>query len=802
MNYSVNSPLPKTILIVDDAPNNLQLLFKNLKACGYKVLVAQSGKKAIKTALAVHPDLILLDVMMLELDGFATCRHLKTNNCTKDIPIIFMTALTETVNKLQGFSLGAVDYITKPIDREELLARIQTHLSLKSLQQRLVKDAAQQKLLFEISDRIRRSLDLQSILETATREIRSLLNCDLVWLAVLNNKSISIRAYSAAEDINFKLAHSGGEETSRCALALACPRLPSLALEWGNGGMGEWVFPCGAEAGSLVNSEQTIPYDYLCPNPEEYQFYLQGNIRVIDQKGTETFHKTTALPELQARLIAPILINSTPATDSENVNNNSLWGWLIADQGKSPRQWQVEEINLLKRLTTQLAIGIKQGLLYQQLFQLTVLDSLTQVYNRRYFDQQLNLEWRRLQRVSSPLSLIMCDVDCFKIYNDTYGHQQGDKCLQRVAKAISTAIKRPADVLARYGGEEFTVILPHTSQSGAIKVAEAIRVAVKELKIPHLNSLADSVVTISVGIASTVPNTEDNPYLLVEAADLALYQAKERGRDGIAVYPNPISHSKDQQELKIRWVKRLRRALKENLFSLYAQPIAPLGIDDQKKYFEILLRLTDESDRVIAPDVFLDIANSNFLMLDIDTWVINNLLETLTTSGDGSYWQNYRFFINLSGASLNSKSFLKFLSQRLTDDHLPPHLFCFEITESLAVSNLTQVVEFINFLRNLGCSVALDDFGKSMSSLTYLKNLPVDYLKIDGSFIKELNNNKASKVMVEAINHIAEGIGLKTVAEFVENQTILDTVRDLKVAYGQGFHLGPPGILMDVITML
>ncbi len=784
MNYLVNSPLPKTILIVDDAPNNLQLLFKNLKDCGYKVLVAQSGKKAIKIASAVHPDLILLDVMMLELDGFATCRHLKTNHRTKDIPIIFMTALTETANKLQGFSLGAVDYITKPIDREELLARIQTHLSLKSLQQRLVKDAAQQKLLFEISDRIRRSLDLQSILETATREIRSFLNCDLVWLAVLNNKSISIKAYSAAEDINFKLAHSGGEETSRCALAL------------------EWGFPCGAETGSLVNSEQTIPYDYLCPNPEEYQFYLQGNIRVIDQKGTETFHKTTALPELQARLIAPILINSTQATDSDNVNNNILWGWLIADQGKSPRQWQVEEINLLKRLTTSLAIGIKQGLLYQQLFQLTVLDSLTQVYNRRYFDQQLNLEWRRLQRVSSPLSLIMCDVDCFKIYNDTYGHQQGDKCLQRVAKAISTAIKRPADVLARYGGEEFTVILPHTPQSGAIKVAEAIRVAVKELKIPHLNSLADSVVTISVGIASTVPNTEDNPYLLVEAADLALYQAKERGRDGIAVYPNPISHSKDQQELKIRWVKRLRRALKENLFSLYAQPIAPLEIDDPKKYFEILLRLTDESDRVIAPDVFLDIANSNFLMLDIDTWVINNLLETLTTSGDGSYWQNYRFSINLSGASVNSESFLKFLSQRLTDDHLPPHLFCFEITESLAVSNLTQVVEFINFLRNLGCSVALDDFGKSMSSLTYLKNLPVDYLKIDGSFIKELNNNKASLVMVEAINHIAEGIGLKTVAEFVENQTILDTVRDLKVAYGQGFHLGPPGILMDVITML
>ena len=784
MTDSVKFPSSKTILIVDDTPNNLQLLFKYLNNAGYKILVAQSGKKAIKTALAVHPDLILLDVMMSELDGFATCRYLKTYTSTKDIPVIFMTALTETRNKVQGLKLGAVDYITKPIDREELLARIATHLSLQSLHQRLAKDAAQQKLLFEISDRIRQSLDLKLILQTATQEIRSFLDCDLVWLADLSNKNISIKAYSSATDLKIEL-------------------------------------------------KETMPCDYFCPNQEEHQFYLQGNIRVIEVEGTEdrkqrwepapsygakkctpkeekeTSSPITSLLHPQARLIAPILISRTDvstkcldrtlSTDSRSVNN-ILWGWLIADQCKSHRQWQTEEINLLKRITIQLAIGIKQGLLYKQLSQLALLDSLTHVYNRHYFDRQLNLEWRRLQRIPSPLSLIMCDVDCFKIYNDTYGHQQGDLCLQQVAQAIATAIKRPADVLARYGGEEFMVILPHTPQSGAIKVAEAIRVAVKELNISHINSSVDSIVTVSVGIASTVPNLKDNPNLLIEAADLALYKAKERGRDCIAVYPGPISHSKDRQELEIRWVKRLRQALKENLFSLYAQPITPLEIDDQKRYFEILLRLTDEGDRVITPNVFLDIANRNFLMPDIDTWVIDNLLETLATVGDRSDWQNYRFSINLSGASLNSESFLGFLSQRLTDYHLPPHLFCFEITETVAVSNLTKVAKFINSLKNLGCSFALDDFGKGMSSLTYLKNLPVDYLKIDGSFIKELNHNKASKVMVEAINHIAEGIGLRTVAEFVENQTILDTLRDLKIDYAQGFHLGRPGALMKVIS--
>ena len=266
----------------------------------------------------------------------------------------------------------------------------------------------------------------------------------------------------------------------------------------------------------------------------------------------------------------------------------------------------------------------------------------------------------------------------------------------------------------------------------------------------------------------------------------------------MAVYPESISRSKDRQELKIRWVQRLQDALHHNLFSLYAQSITPLKGNDKRKSFEILLRLTDKADELILPGTFLDIAERNFLMTDIDTWVINNLFETLAKC-DLSFWQNHRFSVNLSGTSLNNESFLQFLKQRLTKCPLPAELFCFEITESVAVSDLDRIVEFINSLKEIGCSFALDDFGKGVSSLTYLKSLPVDYLKIDGSFIKELNINPASKVMVEAIKHIAEGIGLKTVAEFVENETILNSVRDLNVDYAQGFHLSRPVALMNLI---
>ncbi|MEL7077998.1 MAG: EAL domain-containing protein [Cyanobacteria bacterium J06582_2] len=746
----------KTILIVDDKVNNLQLLSAYLKKANYKTLIAQDPTKAIATAQTMQPDLILLDVMMPKIDGFMVCQQLKANPVTKDIPIIFMTALSAAQYKVDGFDLGAIDYITKPIEEREVLARIGTHLALNDLHRASLRDAAQRRVLFEISDRIRQSLNLKVILETATQEIRTFLDCNFVGLVALNCKKASLKAYAAA-------------------------------------------------TGSKIILPKQINYRSLCVNEDIYQAYLRGHIETVTSASDqEKLGSSFLLPDSQAQLIVPILIQDTnytsgffAAAEDTIVTQNILYGWLVVEHNAT-RVWEQTEINLLREITTQLAIAIKQGLLHQQLSQLALLDSLTRVYNRRSFERQIKREWGRLKRIASPLSLIMCDVDCFKIYNDTHGHQQGDLCLQQVSQAISSALKRPADVLARYGGEEFVVILPHTPESGAVQVAEAIRNAVKERQIPHHNSLVDSVVTVSLGLATTIPVEADNTQLLIEAADLALYQAKERGRDCVAVYPESISHSKDRQELKMRWVKRLRQALDRNLFSLYAQSITSLKGNDPRKCFEILLRLTDRENLVILPGVFIDIAERNFLMTDIDTWVINNLFNTLEKS-DRHTWDNYRFSINLSGASLNNETFLRFLKRKITNCSLPGSLFCFEITESIAVADLDRIISFIHSLKEIGCSFALDDFGKGVSSLTYLKNLPVDYLKIDGSFIKELNINPASKVMVEAINHIAEGIGLKTVAEFVENESILNSVRNLNVDYAQGFHLGTPGALMEVI---
>ncbi len=306
-----------TLLIVDDTPENIAVLFNFLSGHGFKILVAENGEDALENAQDERPDLILLDVIMPGIDGFETCRRLKSNPPTQEIPVIFITALSDTLDKVKAFKLGAVDYITKPFQQEEVLARVNTHLTIRKLQN-----------------------------------------------------------------------------------------------------------------------------------------------------------------ELQAQKEA------------------------------------LEKANLeLQRLAT--------------------LDSLTQLANRRRLDEYLQREWRRATREQTPLSLILCDIDYFKNYNDSYGHQAGDDCLQQVAEALSRTVKRASDLVARYGGEEFTVILPNTPVEDAMQIASLIQQNLQALKIVHPQSAVNEYVTLSIGVSNTVPTPQDSPEKLINVADNALYEAKREGKNRI-----------------------------------------------------------------------------------------------------------------------------------------------------------------------------------------------------------------------------------------------------------------------------
>ncbi len=746
-----------TILIVDDTLSNLQVLFTYLKDVGFKVLVAQNGESALKKTAYALPDLILLDILMPGIDGFEVCRQLKAEKLTKDIPVIFMTAISETVNKVKGFQLGAVDFVTKPIEQEEVLARIQTHLHLQTLRQhlqtqnkKLQKQTEQERLLFTLSERIRQSLDIESILKTAATEVQQFLNCDRVLINRFQDGGTVIEVESVANGIE--------------------PVLPDLKQDY-----------------------------YL--TPEEYQNYQQGGIQAIENIKSANPNcccaKFLEQCGAKATLVMPIVLT----TESENSRENGVWGLLILHHCRSTRKWNSQEIDLLKRLASQLAIALVQGSLYQKLAtanqelkQLAISDPLTGVFNRRYFDEHLTQEWLRLVRNGSPLSLIMCDVDCFKAYNDTYGHLDGDKCLRLIAQSISNVVKRTADFVARYGGEEFVVVLPDTDIQGAHQVAEKISTQIQNLNIPHSHSSVGSTVTLSMGVATTIPSQEYNYGLLIEAADKALYLAKSQGRGCVELYQDDLSPEKSRQYYELPWIRKLRQAFEEDRFCLYAQSIKSLQGNTSTEHFEILLRLSDDDGKMILPTDFLEIADSYHLMPKIDRWVIENLFSYLALS-DCQFLQNCWFSVNLSGATLNDNHFLDFVCQQFTKYNLPPHIFCFEITETVAISNLPKACEFINSLKALGCHFALDDFGTGMSSLAYLKNLPVDYLKIDGSFINDITKDPVAKAMVQAINQIAKVMGLHTIAEFVETDFILDTIRELGVDYAQGYYFGHPEVL-------
>lgn len=751
-----------TVLVVDDTPNNLNVLFSHLRSAGFKVLVAQTGKNALKSAEYSKPDLVLLDILMSGIDGFETCSRLKSNDITKDIPVIFMTGLSDSINKVRGFELGAVDYVTKPIQKEELIARIETHISLEKYRHNLVKQnallqkqAQQEKLLFQLSERIRDSLDANFIIQMAAKEILQFLECDRVIISRLEN------IYSYIE-----------EQVTKPGIS----EIP----------------------------QESIVHKYFTQNKEQLAKYNKGEIKAIEnieESNLDSFFlKNLQHFEVKAVLTIPIIFKSNQNSENSIPKTSFLWGFLTVHQCNNTRKWKTDEIQFIKSLVNQLAIGIQQGKLYHklnsaniELKQLALRDPLTKVYNRRFFDEKIFQEWSRLRRIPSPLSIIMCDVDCFKSYNDTYGHQAGDKCLQMIADAISSMAKRPADCVARYGGEEFVIILPYTPARGALKVAEAIRNKISELNIPHSSSSVSSIVTVSMGIAGSIPNNEDNPVLLVEAADHAVYLAKAQGRNREQIYMYDIAREKSRKNSQLLWVKKLREALDKNSFRLYTQPIIPLNKDNTKIHYEVLLRLLDDNGKILMPEEFLEIANLYSMMPRIDFWVIDSLFNYLSNAN--TCWDNICFSVNISGASLNDNEFFRYLYQKFQHHKLPPQLFCFEITETIAINNLSQASKFIKTLKSLGCSFALDDFGKGMSSLTYLKNLPVDYLKIDGSFIKEIHTEPVTKAMVQAIHYLAKALGVKTIAEFAENQHIVDVLKELNIDYAQGYHFGKPSLI-------
>ena len=439
---------------------------------------------------------------------------------------------------------------------------------------------------------------------------------------------------------------------------------------------------------------------------------------------------------------------------------------------------QVQDVTESLKLTDQLEYQAKY-------------DELTGLLNRRAFETELERAWENGGGSSVRSYLMFMDLDQFKVVNDTSGHAAGDRLLKQISELLLESV-RANDTVGRLGGDEFAIILWKCPVEVAGRIAESVRASIEAFRFQWDKETYR--VGVSVGGIPIDPDVGDIGEIQ-QLADAACYAAKEAGRNCVHLVEGDRDSARVHRG-QVRWVQRLREAMDNNRFAIYGQVVKPLDeTRDEPQRFEVLLRLRDpETRKLIPPGAFLPAAERYGLSLELDEWVVRSLLNALFVHQ--SFHAEYRrYWINLSGSSIGEPRFAEFLKDAIKRSPLPAGTVNFEITERAVIRNVSEAGRLMSELRDMGCQFALDDFGSGASSFGYLKKLPVDYLKVDGSFMRDLQADETNRIFVKSIIDIGHALGIQTVCEFVENDEMLDIVRDLGADYAQGFAVGRPFVL-------
>ncbi|MCP5227482.1 EAL domain-containing protein [Accumulibacter sp.] len=412
-------------------------------------------------------------------------------------------------------------------------------------------------------------------------------------------------------------------------------------------------------------------------------------------------------------------------------------------------------------------------------------DPLTGLVNRQHFQHELDQALSSARRLAHDGALLYLDLDGFKYVNDLSGHQAGDALLRVVADEVGN-VARASDLLGRLGGDELGILLHECDRDGAIQVAEKINRRLAEIKFPGLG--ANHRVSASIGIVVFSEAFMDVKQLLANA-DIAMYQAKSKGGAGWHLYSEGEGVQEKMQN-RLYWEEMINRSLDDDGFVVHYQPILDIRAR-QVSHYEALVRMRAEDGSLSPPGMFMEVAENSGLIRDIDRHVIHQVFGRMVALFSAG--KHYKFSINLSGVSINDPRLLSFIRDELARSPLLPSHVVFEITETAAVSDFSAARAFMNAVRELGCAFSLDDFGVGFSSFNYVKQLPVDYVKIDGSFVRTLVDSPDDQVFVRALAEVARGFGKKTVAEFVEDERALNMLRAFGVDYAQGYFIGKPG---------
>jgi diguanylate cyclase (GGDEF)-like protein/PAS domain S-box-containing protein len=731
---------PPTILMVDDTPANLGMLAQLLEEHGYEISVAQDGAEAIARARFVQPDLILLDVMMPDIDGFEACRQLKTIPELHDIPVIFMSALADSADKLEGFRAGGVDYIVKPFQVEEVLARLKTHLSMREMHRRLqLQNEALQKEV-----RLRQQID--AYLQCAYAEMEQ-------RVAERTGELARANAQLLAEVAERTRAEQSLRRSESRLRRLVDSNMIGIFFWNVSGEITEandaFLRLLGYSSDDLAAGR--IKIDRI--SPPEYRALTEHAVRELKNNNACAPYEKQYIRKDGRRV--PILVGSTFVDDTR-------------------REGVAFVLDLSERKSAE-----------DRIRYMADHDALTGLPNRTLLQDRLKQAIAHAHRNRTQVAVLFIDLDYFKHINDSLGHQVGDCLLRLVANRLRSCV-REDDSVARLGGDEFVLVLPLEAEEAGVHAALVAQKTLAALDAPFDCEGHELHVGGSIGI-SMFPHDGADVETLMRTADTAMYFAKEKGRGNFQFFTPALNRAAQRRHAL---TGALRHALARNEFRLYYQP--QVDMEDGRIFSaEALLRWQQPGKTPIACNELIAIAEETGLILPIGEWVLRQACQQLRRWHEMGY-RHLVIAVNLSPRQFFQPNFLDTVERIIDEAGIPPHCLDLEITEGVLMQRSEDNVAMLKRLSGMGIKLSIDDFGTGYSSLAYLQRFPVDALKIDRSFVRGIGQDSNDTALVTAIISMAQSLQLKVLAEGVETPQQIDFLQNHGCGSAQGFYYSKP----------
>lgn len=814
---------PKHLLLVNSNLDSLNILKELLtQKTQYRIVTATDAQSAIKQLRLKDIHFVVSNIQLVEFDGWRLARLVRSGifRCAPNIPFVIVantwcehiaqiTAREFGINELLAFEQR--EQLVDLINGDEIqLVEDNTRLSLLAIEdnpdtQQLVSRILRNRFDVKIADNGEDGLNLW-------RQMKPSIVLLDVMLPGMSGSQVLTEIMR--EDPNQSVVIMTANHTIELAEELMLKGAADFVTKPFRAEQLRRACETAARREDFMvsNSQFAAKVDSLAQSREEYKTILEAHQHLLDHLGSvvielddkgeinflnQAWEKLTgySINESQSRAFAEFM--EVPELTGIHISNefqSLLKGKINSHhfefrlKNKLDEELWVEarfEINVNKDHKSRIISGTIDNVTARKKAQrdleyLAMHDGLTGLFNRHYFETELKQFTATAARGNGPHALLYIDLDHFKVINDTLGHHHGDSVLRNISSLIASRM-RDSDILSRIGGDEFALLLPNTNQHMALKIAEDIC----ELLHNYQCKLESQVfkVNCSIGI-SEISGNEQNPEEYMKQADIALYAAKRQGRNLAHVYDKNDVHSKDMQA-SLEWSRKLHQAVADDNLELYFQPV--MSIKNRKVvYYEALVRLKLDG-KVVSPVEFIPALEREGDMSLLDHQVINKAIRYLKDTP-----QLEKIAINLSAQGFSDERLVPLIKEKITENQIDANRIIFELTESASLSNIEATKTIVSKIRKLGCEFSIDDFGTGFSTFTYLKQLPAQSVKIDGSFVVDLASNPVDLALVKAIYEVATALNKKTVAEFVENEETLLLLEKIGVTYAQGYHLGKP----------